>query len=253
MRRQPPGGEGFEGRNQAARAVFGEGVVQFRGRGARAHIDSLLQTDRAGIEARLDLHHREAVAGITGEDRVGDRRGPAPAGQQRRMQIHAAVMRRGIDRLGQQQAVGDDDADFGPQFGECAVFGFVAEGLGRADRQAERSGGGVDRGLLFAVAAPGGPGRQGIDRGDVVAGGVERAQRRHGELRRAEEHQPHRQAASDCLNFFALASFRRMMLRRTGDRRSTSSTPSRWSSSCCRQRARTPVAFVSTCSPPRSR
>ena len=44
----------------------------------------------AGVEACVHLHHHHAALGVTGHDGAVDRRGPAPARQQRAVQVEAA-------------------------------------------------------------------------------------------------------------------------------------------------------------------
>ena len=64
---------------------------------------------RAGVEAFFHAHDHDAGFRIARHDRALDRRGAAPARQQRAMQIEAAELRRIEDRLRQQQSIGDDD------------------------------------------------------------------------------------------------------------------------------------------------
>ncbi len=51
--------------------------------GAREH--------RSGVETRLDPHEIDTGLEITGQDRPLDRRGAAPAGQEREVHVHEAV------------------------------------------------------------------------------------------------------------------------------------------------------------------
>ena len=73
-----------------------------------------------GVEPLVHLHHHDAALGIARHDRAVDRRGAAPARQQRGMQVEAAE-RHGIeDRLRQDQPIGDDDRGIGAMRAESA-------------------------------------------------------------------------------------------------------------------------------------
>ena len=126
---------------------------------------------RAGVEPLVHLHHRDAGLGVARHDRAVDRRGAAPARQQRGVQVEAAERRRVEDRLRQDQAVGDDDRGIGLVRGECGLrlrrsCSDAGVSTGRPSRRASRSTG--DRHQLQAAAAAG-LRRARIDRRDVVA------------------------------------------------------------------------------------
>ena len=75
--------------------------------------NTIAQGDVPGVEAGIHFHDHDAALGVAGHDRAIDRRGPAPARQQRRVQVEAAA-RHGIENvLRQDQPVGDDDGGVG--------------------------------------------------------------------------------------------------------------------------------------------
>jgi len=71
------------------------------------------QQHGTGIEPGLHLHDAHAGHGIAGQDGALDGRRAAPARQERRVDVEAAVARHVEHRLGQQQAVGSDHHDVG--------------------------------------------------------------------------------------------------------------------------------------------
>ena len=103
------------------------------------------------------------------------------------MNVQTAEPRRVEHRARQDQPIGDDDAGIAAQRGEDILRGLVAQARRRCHVEAQPLGGVIHRGLPRLVAAPGGPGRLAVDAGDVVAGGVDGFERRHGERRRAHE------------------------------------------------------------------
>ncbi len=172
-------------------AQLGKAVMQLAAGFLRPDRRALLQQHRAGIEPCLHPHQADPGLGIAGLDRPLDRRGAAPAGQQRGMHVPAAVGRNGQHRARQDQAVGDHHHQVR---GQCAqrLPGFgAAQRLRLQDRNAAGDGFELDRRSGKAAAATGGPVRLGVDGHDfVVPRG--RAQRRHREFGGAGEHDPHR-------------------------------------------------------------
>jgi hypothetical protein len=83
---------------------------------------SRVSGDGAGVEPLVHLHHHHAGLFIAGHDRPLDRRGTAPARQQRGVAVVAAVAGAVEDRFRQQQAVGDDDGDIGLVGGETLAL-----------------------------------------------------------------------------------------------------------------------------------
>ena len=76
-----------------------------------------------GIEPDIHLHHLHAGFGVARHHRTMDRRAPRQRGRMRAVQVETAQPRRIEDRLGQQQAVGDDHRHIEAQRGEgVAVF-----------------------------------------------------------------------------------------------------------------------------------
>ena len=62
------------------------------------------QQHGAGIEARIHEHDADAGFGVAGHDGAGDRRGAAPARQQRGVDVQAAAPRGGKNGGRQEKA-----------------------------------------------------------------------------------------------------------------------------------------------------
>ena len=69
---------------------------------------------RPGVQPRLHLHQADAGLGVPGGDRPLDGRGPAPAREQRGVDVHAAQARSGQDVGGEDPPVGRDHRDVEP-------------------------------------------------------------------------------------------------------------------------------------------
>jgi len=173
-------------------AEWRQRVVQI-GRGHRIrNRQALGHRHIAGIEAGIHLHHHHAGFGIACHDGAADRRGAAPARQQRGMQVEAAKRWRIENDLGQDHAIGDDHgrlrmvrAKFGRRF-RCLQGGRRRHGDAEPPRLL------LHRARLQLHAAPGGLCRPRIDRRDLMAMGHKLQQRRHREIRRAHEDQSQR-------------------------------------------------------------
>jgi len=74
--------------------------------------------DGAGVQALLHLHDHDAGFFVAGHDRALDRRGAAPARQQRGVQIEAAEFWRIEHVFRQDQAIGHDHRHIGVQGAE---------------------------------------------------------------------------------------------------------------------------------------
>ena len=84
-----------EDRDDRVGARRGQPVVQRRAGVARVDRHADDREHRAGVEAGVHLHDRDAGLGIAREQRALDRRRTAPARQQRRVDVDAAVPRPG--------------------------------------------------------------------------------------------------------------------------------------------------------------
>ena len=224
-----------------------QGVVQRGGGAAGADRHGAAQQHRARVQPGIHLHDGDPALVVAGEHGGLDRRRAPPARQQAGMHVQAPAAWRVQHGLWQDQPVGRDHRHVQPERRERRLGGRVPlKRDGVAHRQAHRLRGDGHRAACQVPAASGRARRLGVDRGDRVPGGVQRAQGRDGEVRAAHEGKPHQPAA---LSFMSLASRRISMLRLSADRWSTNSTPSRWSSSCCRQAASRPSASTCFCTP----
>ena len=190
-RRQRPRFEAVQGLEQRGGTERREPRVQ-RGRIlVGTDRDTALEQHRSGVEARVHLHDGDAGLGVTGEQRALDRRRTAPARQQRRVDVEAAGPRQRERLGGQDQPVGDHHHHirFPSRQGLAALGGAQRGGL--RHRQAVREGEFFDRAMLDAPPAPRGPVGLGEHSHHLVAGGDQRRERRHGELRGPGEDDAH--------------------------------------------------------------
>ena len=176
---------------------------------------ALRHGNRAGVEPLLHLHHHHAGLGIARHDRAVDRRGAAPARQQRRVQIEAAERKGLEDRLRQDEPIGDDDRHIRAMAARDAFGVRGPQRRGREHRHGEAARLALDRARReLQAAAPGGLGRAGIDRRDLVAAADDLDERRHREVGRAHEYdaqrhvRPSRRRASPCRGDEAFARLR---------------------------------------------
>ena len=110
------------------------------------------------------------VSRVAGHDGALDGRGAAPARQQRGMAIVAAEPRALEDRLGQNQAVGDDHGDIGAESPKRLLLASLFSDSGVSTVDAELFGGALDRRRRQLQPAPSGrPRRLGVDGHDLVA------------------------------------------------------------------------------------
>ena len=139
---------------------------------ARGHVGTdrhpLGHGDGAGIEAFVHPHDGDAGLGVAGHDGAVDRRGAAPARQQRGVQIEAAERHRFQDRLGKDQAIGDHDRRLGAMGAKALRRFGRPQRIGGQHREAEAPGLALDRARLLLHAAAGRLGGRGIDRGNLV-------------------------------------------------------------------------------------
>ena len=138
-----------------------------------ADVDLGPAVDAAGVERLLQAHQADAGAAVAGQDGPLDRRGAAPAGQEREVEVdeRQSLEHRRPDEL----AEGDDHAEIG------AGADHVGDGVG--DREPELQGGRLHRAgrAIAAAASPGvGPAD---DQHDLVAAVHQGPQRRHGQRR----------------------------------------------------------------------
>ena len=105
------------------------------------------QERRAGVEALVDQHRRDAGLGLAAGDRPLDRRRAAVAWQQRGVDVHGAERREVDHGAGQDLAEGDDDLQLGPQRAQlrpvprARARGGAAAPAGRAAARASLVGG----------------------------------------------------------------------------------------------------------------
>ena len=195
----------------------------------------LHEADRPGVEPRREAHDRHPGLLVAGHDRPLDGRRPAPARQQRRMDVEDLEVRQ--QRLLDERAEGAHDDDLRARRGHALAR------LGRVDRlrlpqlQAEVAGGARHRRRRELAPAPGGAVGPGDHQRRAVVALREALQDRGREGRRAEEGGP--QAASRRSRRVRMAS-----LRWSRDVRSRMRIPSRWSISCWMTRASRPVASI---------
>ena len=103
------GCESVERLDECGGAELGERVVQIARRVVRRPIGRRRSSSIGpGVETRVDLHDGDAGFGVAREDGALDRRGAAPARQQRAVDVQAAEPRQIEHRLRQDQPVGDD-------------------------------------------------------------------------------------------------------------------------------------------------
>ena len=176
------------------------------------------------------------------------------------MHVDAPEPRRVQHRLRQDPPVGDHHGGVQVQGRERRLGSGVAQGPRRAHLDTGGLGGGLYRGRTLALAAAGRTRRLGIDADHVVTGVAQGLQHRNREVGTAEEREAEARigglrhaACSRERCFFALTIFFMIMLRLSAEMRSTNSTPSIWSISCCRQTASRPSPSISCLAPSRSR
>ena len=148
---------------------------------------------RAGIQPFLHLHDGHAGDGIAGQYRALDRRRPAPAWQQRTVDVEAAQARCVEHGARQDQAIGSDHGNIAAlrDFEELRHRRRISEAARGEDRNTQRLGAGLNRAHQQLLAAPGRLGRAGIDGDDLVPGRRQRIKRRNGKKRRAHVDDPH--------------------------------------------------------------
>ena len=181
-------GEGSGDQFCAERAEF---VVEAAGGVVVGNGQSFGQKNRAGIEPGFHLHDGDAGFCVASHDGTVDRGGAAPTGQQRGVDVEAAMSWRIEDWLRQDQAVSDDNGDVGfvGLEGGKRLVGF--QEFWRKDRQAKCFGAHVDGGWAIFLAAPGGARGLRVDGGDVVASFDQRVQSQDREIGGAHEDQSH--------------------------------------------------------------
>ena len=158
-RRGPPARQVVDGRTDHARGELGQRVVQARRRARGADRHPLHGEDRAGVQRGLHLDDGDPGLPVAREQGALDRRGAAPARQQRGVQVDAAETWRLEDGFGQDQTVGGDHGEIRAQAGERLLLRRVPEGRRRAYREAELDGRLVHRRRPRLQATPGRPRR----------------------------------------------------------------------------------------------
>ena len=135
-----------------------------------------------GIQAGIHLHDGDAGFAVTGFDGTLDRRGTAPARQQRGVDVQTAQTRNIEHRLRQDQPVGHHHHDVGLEVAQDLTIGLVleVERLMDGDIVLERQLLDGARGQL--ATTPGGAIRLGVDTDDLVATAQQGGQTLGGEI-----------------------------------------------------------------------
>ena len=142
----------------------------------------------AGIERLHDAHDRHAGHGIAGDDRAMDRRGAAVLRQQRRVDVDHPEPGDRQHLVGQDPAVGGDDAEVGVPGPEGVQERGVFHLRGLEDRQSRGDRACFHRRVRHLLAAAARPIGLGDDAGDGVRRRREqRLERRDRELGRAKK------------------------------------------------------------------
>ena len=153
--------------------------------------DGLGGQHRAFVEALGHLHDFDAGDLVAGHDRPLDGGGPAPARQQRGMQVEAAQTRRVEHRGRQDLAEGHHHAGVDLQRRE----GFDLGGVAHRDRRTHGNAAllriGMDRRGLERLAAPARRGRLGVDADDLVPSLDQGGEGGDGEVGRSEKGDAH--------------------------------------------------------------
>ena len=146
-----------------------------------------LEQHRARIETRVHLHDGHAGLRIACEQRAMDRRGSAPARQQRSMDVDATHRRHGQHRGREYQTVGDDDHHIGSVRLKMVDRTRLTQGRWLFDREPMSQRRLLDRAHRELLAATGGTIRLCVDGNDAVTRSHQGFERRHRKLRRAGE------------------------------------------------------------------
>ena len=143
------------------------------------------------------------------------------------MNVEEAEPGRGEHGIGEDFPVRRDDSQIGAQCGERSQEPGIRQPIGLKKRQPCRGGADLDGrgGRLLTTAARAIGSRHDAD--DVMVRPQQRVERRHGEVRRAEEHEPqpvNRHHLPARVSFLILLTIRSRLMPRS---RSTNSVPSR--------------------------
>ena len=209
----------------------------------RAH-----EAHRAAVEPGGDAHDRDAGLLVAGHDRAFDRGGPAPARQQRRMDVEHQVL--GQQRLLDQRPERAHADGLGRGGGDPCAGVLVVDRFGLEDLDPERLRPLGDRRRCQAPSAPARTVGARDDERRAVRGVGQALEHGRGEVGRAQIDGAHavvparRQAAACASRSARIASLRWSRLVR-----SRISTPSRWSISCWITRASSPEASIRIGSP----
>ena len=178
------------------------------------------------IERLHHAHDRDARRELAVDDRAVNRRRATVARQHRRVDVDQAEPRRRQDRVGEDLSVRGDDAEVRAQRGEAVEKRLILQAFrlqhGKAGGERAR----LHRRVRHPVAAAARAIRlcHDADHG-VWRCGEQRVERRHRELRRAEEHDSKPVYHLPARESFRI--FRTMRSRLMPRRRSTNSVPSR--------------------------
>ena len=147
----------------------------------------LAEQHRAGVQAGVHLHDGGAGFPVAGLDRPLNRRGAAPARQQRAVHVDAAEPGQGQHRAGDDQAVGHHDQRVQRQIAQLVLNLVGFEGVRLQHRQVVCQGQFFHRPGLHFLTAAGAAIRLGEHRGNGVRAVEQRLQADGGEVRGAGE------------------------------------------------------------------
>jgi hypothetical protein len=140
----------------------------------------VLRKHRAGVQAGVHPHDRDSGLAISGEKRALNRRRPAPAGQQRCVNVECAERGNLEHARRKYEAVRRDDKRIGSRSGEPSEYGLVLQRRRLIERETPAGGKLFHGTRRRPPSAAGGTIRLRQDQSDFVAG-VQ--QRRQGERR----------------------------------------------------------------------
>ncbi len=191
-RPQPAGGGVGQRLHDHARAERGQAVVQLAGGVVEPDRLAFDQQHVASVQAGVHLHDRDAGLGVAGLDRAVDRRGAAPARQQRAVDVQAAQSRQRQHPFGQDQAVGGHHQHVracrvqrgAARRGLVRKLAVQAQAARLRDRNAQVERQLLDRRRRQLHAAAGRAVGLGEHQRYVVAGGVDRGECHRSELGR---------------------------------------------------------------------
>ena len=157
----------------------------------------------AGVEALVHLHDGDARLGVAIQHGPLHRGAAAVLGQQRDVEVDAAIFRGFQHRLGQDAAIGHHHDELRSQCADVLVLAAVPQGAGLKDGGAVGQRHLLHRGRGEHLLAAHGLVAPGVDRADVVARLIQGLQAVRRDVGRA-----HEQNAHQSFSFFLAAAAR---------------------------------------------